>query len=32
MKDLKGWPFESLGDPGAEPLGDGFSGGGGFPG
>jgi len=32
MKDLKGWPFEPLGDPGAELLGGGGSGGGGFPG
>jgi len=31
MKDLKGWPFEPLKDPGAEPLGKG-DGGGGFPG
>jgi len=32
MKDLKGWPFEPLKDPGAEPCGGEGSGGGGFPG
>jgi len=31
MKELKGWPFEPLGDPETNPLGGG-DGGGGFPG
>jgi len=32
VDELKGWPFEPLGDPGATPLGEGGPGGGGFPG
>jgi len=31
MKELKGWPFEPL-DGEVGPLGEGFPGGGGFPG
>jgi hypothetical protein len=31
MKELKGWPFETLGDPGAIPCGEGEGPGPGFP-
>ena len=32
MNQLKGWPFEPLGDPKIKPLGGGGPGDGGFPG
>jgi len=32
MQELKGWPFEPLGDEDMTPCGEGGPGGGGFPG
>jgi hypothetical protein len=32
MNELKGWPFDSLGDPGVTPCDGGGPSGGGFPG